>query len=465
MKDVLYIYDMVSYKLIRLYSVFNLLICLLFINKVFSQNCENVGFENGDFEGWQAYIGHTTGINYANEGIVMNRHTIISEALPDPNTGGSLITFPNQNGGDYVVRLGNSNVGAEAEVLRKVIHVTEANKLFLYQYAVVLEDPGHPSDEQPKFEVKLYDSQNNIVSPIECGLYKVVAGPETENWKSFNEVKFKDWTTIGIDLSTYLNQKITIEFYVQDCAQGGHFGYAYVNASCHQFEFNVESYCASTNLLTLSAPVGFYSYNWENTGDTTYTITTNTISNGDMVDLKLTSETQCVSHIVQKMDNLYPVYIGDDTVLCQHKSYTIQAYNVFGSYEWSTGDTTSTIEVYETGDYFIFNKDTACVDQDTVHVEFLPFAEIGQIPNIFTPSADAINDEFYFYSKNIENFELLIYNRWGNLMFETTNPFDYWDGYFKDTIVNEGVYFYKIRHTIDCENKTYKINGIVTVDY
>lgn len=68
-----------------------------------------------------------------------------------------------------------------------------------------------------------------------------------------------------------------------------------------------------------------------------------------------------------------------------------------------------------------------------------------RIPNVFSPNGDGINDilrplEF----QEVESIDLKIYNRWGQLIFETTDPMINWDGKHKDTndLVSQGVYYY-----------------------
>ncbi len=69
------------------------------------------------------------------------------------------------------------------------------------------------------------------------------------------------------------------------------------------------------------------------------------------------------------------------------------------------------------------------------------------VPNIITPNNDGVNDEFIpFPYKFVESVDAKIYNRWGSLMFETTDPDIKWDGINQETgeLVSDGVYYYVI---------------------
>lgn len=67
------------------------------------------------------------------------------------------------------------------------------------------------------------------------------------------------------------------------------------------------------------------------------------------------------------------------------------------------------------------------------------------IPNVFTPNQDGVNDEYFVKGKNITEFEMVIVNRWGNVVFESNDIQKAWDGKSNGTPCEEGTYFYMIR--------------------
>ena len=66
-------------------------------------------------------------------------------------------------------------------------------------------------------------------------------------------------------------------------------------------------------------------------------------------------------------------------------------------------------------------------------------------PNSFSPNGDGLNDEFKFKGVGVKSFNLLIYNRWGELMFQTDNINNGWNGTLKGEEIPLGVYVYKVR--------------------
>lgn len=86
-----------------------------------------------------------------------------------------------------------------------------------------------------------------------------------------------------------------------------------------------------------------------------------------------------------------------------------------------------------------------------------------EIPNFFSPGTSAgFNDEFKVKYKSIVKFKATIFNRWGNKIYEWTDPEQGWDGKYKGKYVNPGVYFYVIEAT-GSEGKKYKKGGDINI--
>ncbi len=65
------------------------------------------------------------------------------------------------------------------------------------------------------------------------------------------------------------------------------------------------------------------------------------------------------------------------------------------------------------------------------------------IPDAFTPNGDGLNDSFGVKGEGIQNFTLSIFNRWGEEVFESTNPKQQWDGMYKGKPAEGGTYVYR----------------------
>ncbi len=83
------------------------------------------------------------------------------------------------------------------------------------------------------------------------------------------------------------------------------------------------------------------------------------------------------------------------------------------------------------------------------------------IPNAFTPNGDGINDVFRVYGTDIENFSLVVYNRWGATVFSTTDITKGWDGRVNngEEIADSGVYDYQITATDKTTGSNHNYTG------
>jgi gliding motility-associated-like protein len=84
------------------------------------------------------------------------------------------------------------------------------------------------------------------------------------------------------------------------------------------------------------------------------------------------------------------------------------------------------------------------------------------VPNSFTPNGDGINDEFVIISEDITNFSLMIFNRWGELLYESTDIEESWDGTYKGKLSQIDTYIWKIRYS-DVNKKSKDIYGHVNL--
>jgi gliding motility-associated-like protein len=66
------------------------------------------------------------------------------------------------------------------------------------------------------------------------------------------------------------------------------------------------------------------------------------------------------------------------------------------------------------------------------------------MPNAFTPNGDGLNDGFGAVGEGIEAYHLIVYNRWGQIIFESKNLTQKWDGYFQGKQVPMGEYSYQL---------------------
>lgn len=110
--------------------------------------------------------------------------------------------------------------------------------------------------------------------------------------------------------------------------------------------------------------------------------------------------------------------------------------------------------------HFTYNDNQSCSITDSIKINVI--FELW-IPNTFTPNNDAKNDRFYAFSHLIQEFEMDIFDRWGNHIFHSEDINYGWDGTFKGREQQEDVYVWKIRYTKVHSNKVHERIGHVNL--
>lgn len=108
-----------------------------------------------------------------------------------------------------------------------------------------------------------------------------------------------------------------------------------------------------------------------------------------------------------------------------------------------------------------------CSLSKEVSIEVLPLtcdAPLVFVPNSFTPNGDGKNDVLYVRSSILTEFTLRIYNRWGELIFESSSYDQGWDGSYKGKMCEQGVYDYYLQGTCINDEKIIK-KGNITLFY
>lgn len=82
---------------------------------------------------------------------------------------------------------------------------------------------------------------------------------------------------------------------------------------------------------------------------------------------------------------------------------------------------------------------------DSVQFDISVSESLLKVPNTFTPNGDGMNDEFRVVYRSIKEFHCWVYNRWGKLVYEWTDPAKGWDGNIGGRPAAEGAYYYVIR--------------------
>ncbi len=318
--------------------------------------CPNSNFNQGNFNDWTGCYGYFSSPCIQPGFLTGGAHPLYkiihAPGWHDSNTCGNLLNvFP---GDAYVARLGDTAYSSyhytEAE-LKYQVPVTSTSYLFIYRYAPVLQTGGHPNGQQPDFRVEVTDSLGTLLDS--CGYFYFPAptsGPPPAGWNlctgvSSGNVYWKNWTTVGMDLSPWFGQTVTIDFRARGCWYNTHFGYAYVSAFCSYLAVRT-AMCQGDSTAMLIAPPGF-KYLWSNS-DTTDTIIVQHPLTGQVYSCTLTALNGCMVTIFDTLTytvittNFYngPACTGINTQFYD-SSYVNQ--NAVTGWKWNFGDGTPVV--------------------------------------------------------------------------------------------------------------------------
>ncbi|RYZ53794.1 MAG: T9SS type B sorting domain-containing protein [Sphingobacteriales bacterium] len=177
---------------------------------------------------------------------------------------------------------------------------------------------------------------------------------------------------------------------------------------------------------------------------------------------------RCPSVSFTRIIDVHPfpsLNLGPDTFLCPNgQPLYIRNHGAgFGSnavWRWNTGDSSDGLLVRHPGIYNATVTLDGCSTSDSMEVYKDCYLDI---PNAFTPNGDGVNDYFLprqVLSKSLSGFSMQVFNRWGQIIFETSRIDGRgWDGRFNGTVQPDGVYIYLINAVFeDGASEQYKGN-------
>ncbi len=177
-----------------------------------------------------------------------------------------------------------------------------------------------------------------------------------------------------------------------------------------------------------------------------------TISVSDTGLYSCTSIKGCDIHIdyftVHSIELEDELSLGNDTLLCDGITYTLGnqlSDNI--NYKWNTGANVCCIDITNSGNYILSITNGCNTKKDSINVEFYECVNCISVPTAFTPNNDGLNDVFKVLSRcPIEEYKIIIVNRWGEQVFTSDDVSDGWDGTFKGHNADIGAYHFLIQY-------------------
>ncbi len=166
--------------------------------------------------------------------------------------------------------------------------------------------------------------------------------------------------------------------------------------------------------------------------------------------------------------DLTGAFVGSSEIVVNIKSLS-KGLNKRYNIDFSNEDKSPELELLEItfdqlGSYemrvTVKNSVSGCSDTQTLGPIEVQEIEL-EVPNVFTPDGDGTNDEFMVIYKSIKKFKMVVLNRWGRKVFQTTDPGKAWNGKIGGKNAAEGVYFYVVTAEGYNKGESRKMEGSV----
>ena len=236
-------------------------------------------------------------------------------------------------------------------------------------------------------------------------------------------------------------------------------------------------------VIPIDAGVGYVSYKWQDFSDNqlftawlpgTYWVeATDSCGNISMDTIKvLTVDTVNLS-------------LGADSELCNGEAISLDAGQDYVTYLWQDGSTAQTYTALDSGTYIVqVSTAEGCAYSDTIRIDLCETSittgpSFAYLPNVFyTSSNNPENEKLFVFGKNIKSYELAVYDRWGEMVYETNDSSkklrsdgvccaygEGWDGTFRNTgkPLNGAVFVFILKGAFTDGNKFNETGNITLI--
>lgn len=139
------------------------------------------------------------------------------------------------------------------------------NCLLTFNYALVIEAPGHTGYLNPFFKIDIVrlalEQEDGLIN--NSATFEVIgnSNPIPDGWGTFSGGIWQNWRQLAFNLKEYVNQKVRIKIIIASCAPSGHFEYGYFVGKVAIPELTL-NYGNGDTVAVLEAPSGFQKYEW-----------------------------------------------------------------------------------------------------------------------------------------------------------------------------------------------------------
>lgn len=260
------------------------------------------------------------------------------------------------------------------------------------------------------------------------------------------------YTATGTPKESCFTTSIQKEMYVES-KMGPNIGVEPI-ITCNDFDLVNISYLDTNSIV--GTTIDFYYEPPVNIDDDSDLFTETQINLLDSIYLVIFDEsTGCFDYeLIDVSAAPFSIDLGPDQEFCDPKSIglshegTYLWYKIGESQEFISDE--DSVLISETGTYKLEVNYDYCYAEDEIDIIVYP-EEKFFAPNVFTPNGDNKNETFTISGVPIDEYELIIYNRWGKLIYQSNDINQPWDGKVDGKEASEGTYYYVVKYHNFCE--------------
>lgn len=218
-------------------------------------------------------------------------------------------------------------------------------------------------------------------------------------------------------------------------------------------DFHDTAICQGST-LTLDADFGTGTYSWtaipaqrddqNQTGQSTYYV----YRPGTYAVLATVGHCVYQDTLTVKFDDSLKVSMISDTTLCTGEPFWLQVKGNADTLIWQDNTQSAAYQVSQSGIYKVIAANGCGRDTLQATINLAACSCQLNLPNAFTPDGDGRNDVFRpLHACEMSGFQMMIYDRYGEMVYRTENAELGWDGYFKGRRVSPGAYVWMVHYT------------------
>jgi large repetitive protein len=137
-------------------------------------------------------------------------------------------------------------------------------------------------------------------------------------------------------------------------------------------------------------------------------------------------------------------FFGNDTAICSTDKMVLNP-GLYNNYLWQDGSTQPVFTANTAGNYkVVVSTNAGCSDSTSINITILDNCDDVYFPNAFSPDGNSLNDKFGPLGNLfiLSNYSIRIFNRFGEVVFSSRNPYEKWDGNYRGKPLGNANFLY-----------------------